>query len=188
VRFDEGGSAILSGLPDCAPFSAELEKKKYKLHVRVKLSRYRGYAMPGVRRSAAAAGSAAGANRREVYRRRGADEHRLRRYCFFETLELEPEEAAIAEKVLVEIRQRLKFLNDVGLEYLTLDRLSATLSGARRSAFSSPPASGHDWWGPATCWTSVDRAAYARHRAADPHSRRAARSGQYDLVVSTIRT
>jgi excinuclease ABC subunit A len=36
---------------------------------------------------------------------------------------------AIAEKVLVEIRQRLKFLNDVGLEYLTLDRLSATLSG-----------------------------------------------------------
>ena len=40
-----------------------------------------------------------------------------------------PEEAAIAEKILVEIRQRLKFLNDVGLEYLTLDRLSATLSG-----------------------------------------------------------
>ena len=31
--------------------------------------------------------------------------------------------------MLVEIRQRLKFLNDVGLEYLTLDRLSATLSG-----------------------------------------------------------
>src|SRR5207302_10527779 len=44
-------------------------------------------------------------------------------------LELAPEEAAIAGKVLVEIRQRLKFLNDVGLEYLTLDRLSATLSG-----------------------------------------------------------
>src|SRR5262249_55270459 len=40
-----------------------------------------------------------------------------------------PEETAIAEKVLVEIRQRLKFLNDVGLDYLTLDRLSSTLSG-----------------------------------------------------------
>src|SRR5260370_25887311 len=48
---------------------------------------------------------------------------------FFDTRALEPEEAAIADKVLVEIRQRLKFLNDVGLEYLTLDRLSSTLSG-----------------------------------------------------------
>ncbi len=50
-------------------------------------------------------------------------------YEFFETLELTPEETAIADKILVEIRQRLKFLNDVGLEYLTLDRLSSTLSG-----------------------------------------------------------
>src|SRR4029077_7929250 len=48
---------------------------------------------------------------------------------FFQSLELSPEETAIAEKVMVEIRQRLKFLNDVGLDYLTLDRLSATLSG-----------------------------------------------------------
>ena len=48
---------------------------------------------------------------------------------FFRSLELAPEETAIADKILVEIRQRLKFLNDVGLEYLTLDRLSATLSG-----------------------------------------------------------
>src|SRR5439155_18899066 len=42
---------------------------------------------------------------------------------------LSNEEAAIAEKILIEIRQRLKFLNDVGLDYLTLDRLAATLSG-----------------------------------------------------------
>src|SRR5207249_2150706 len=49
--------------------------------------------------------------------------------AFFSRLELSPEETAIAERVLVEIRQRLKFLNDVGLEYLTLDRLSSTLSG-----------------------------------------------------------
>ena len=48
---------------------------------------------------------------------------------FFDTLELSPEERGIADKVLDEIRQRCKFLNDVGLEYLTLDRLSATLSG-----------------------------------------------------------
>src|SRR6202022_4272573 len=49
--------------------------------------------------------------------------------AFFDSLELTPEETAIADKILVEIRQRLKFLNDVGLDYLTLDRLSATLSG-----------------------------------------------------------
>ena len=50
-------------------------------------------------------------------------------YAFFDALELTPEETGIAGKILVEIQQRLKFLNDVGLEYLTLDRLSATLSG-----------------------------------------------------------
>ena len=60
--------------------------------------------------------------------RRGAHEHR-RGAGVFRALELTPEENAIADKILVEIRQRLKFLNDVGLEYLTLDRLSATLSG-----------------------------------------------------------
>src|SRR5207244_6673509 len=48
---------------------------------------------------------------------------------FFGALELSPEEGAIADKILIEIRQRLKFLNDVGLEYLTLDRLASTLSG-----------------------------------------------------------
>src|SRR5207245_8616144 len=50
-------------------------------------------------------------------------------YAFFHSLELTPEESAIADKILIEIRQRLKFLNDVGLEYLTLDRLASTLSG-----------------------------------------------------------
>jgi excinuclease ABC subunit A len=50
-------------------------------------------------------------------------------HAFFDSLRLAPEQQAIAGKVLVEIQQRLKFLNDVGLDYLTLDRLSATLSG-----------------------------------------------------------
>src|SRR5438034_11834280 len=48
---------------------------------------------------------------------------------FFDQLVLTEQEAAIAEKVLQEIRERLLFLNEVGLEYLTLDRLSSTLSG-----------------------------------------------------------
>jgi excinuclease ABC subunit A len=48
---------------------------------------------------------------------------------FFENLELEGAEAEIAASLLIEIKNRLRFLNDVGLEYLTLDRLSSTLSG-----------------------------------------------------------
>src|SRR6202008_596013 len=48
---------------------------------------------------------------------------------FFDTLQLSPQESGIADKLLIEIRERLRFLNDVGLEYLTLDRLASTLSG-----------------------------------------------------------
>ena len=45
---------------------------------------------------------------------------------FFAGVQLTPQQAAIAEKILEEIQERLRFLNDVGLEYLTLDRLSST--------------------------------------------------------------
>jgi excinuclease ABC subunit A len=48
---------------------------------------------------------------------------------FFNTLSLQPHEQKIAGRILVEIRTRLQFLNEVGLGYLTLNRLSATLSG-----------------------------------------------------------
>ena len=50
-------------------------------------------------------------------------------YPFFNELQLSPEQQAVADKVLEEIRSRLKFLYKVGLEYLTLDRLASTLSG-----------------------------------------------------------
>jgi len=110
-------------------FFEEVETKKYKVHVRVFLSRYRGYA-----RCPDCGGSRL--RKEALYIRVGdrtlADVTRLniaQAHRFFESLELAPEEAAIAGRVLVEIRQRLKFLNDVGLDYLTLDRLSSTLSG-----------------------------------------------------------
>ncbi len=110
-------------------FFEYLESKKYKLHVRVFLSRYRGYALcpeckGGRLRKEALYVRVGGQNLGEVVRMNIAEAR-----DFFETLDLTPEERAIADKILVEIRQRLKFLNDVGLEYLTLDRLSATLSG-----------------------------------------------------------
>jgi excinuclease ABC subunit A len=107
----------------------QVESKKYKVHVRVFLSRYRGYTIcpdcGGSRLRPEALYIRVGdKNLADVARMNIAEAQE-----FFCTLELSPEESAIAEKILIEIRQRLKFLNDVGLEYLTLDRLSATLSG-----------------------------------------------------------
>ncbi len=110
-------------------FFDHLETKKYKMHVRVFLSRYRGYALcpecKGARlRKEALYVRVNGRNLAEIVRMNIAEAQE-----FFLDLRLSPEETAIAEKILVEIRQRLKFLNDVGLEYLTLDRLASTLSG-----------------------------------------------------------
>jgi excinuclease ABC subunit A len=50
-------------------------------------------------------------------------------YEFFEGLKLDERETTIAERVLKEVRARIKFLLDVGLDYLTLSRSAATLAG-----------------------------------------------------------
>jgi excinuclease ABC subunit A len=110
-------------------FFNHLERKKYKLHVRVFLSRYRGYSLcpdcNGSRlRLEARQVKINGRNICEICALTVEDALR-----FFEQVELSPEEAEIADRLLQEIRERLRFLNDVGLEYLTLDRLSSTLSG-----------------------------------------------------------
>ncbi|HYL34967.1 MAG TPA: excinuclease ABC subunit UvrA [Bryobacteraceae bacterium] len=110
-------------------FFQEVETKKYKVHVRVFLSRYRGYAecpdCKGARlRKDALYVRVGGKTIAEVVKLN------IAQACqFFQALDLTPEESTIADKILVEIRQRLKFLNDVGLDYLTLDRLASTLSG-----------------------------------------------------------
>ena len=106
-----------------------LERKKYKVHVRVFLSRYRGYlSCPecgGARlRREARDVSVAGQTIDLVSALtvRGAQR-------FFGDLHLSEKESAVADKILREIGRRLSFLSDVGLDYLTLDRLSSTLSG-----------------------------------------------------------
>jgi excinuclease ABC subunit A len=110
-------------------FFQYLERKKYKLHIRVFLSRYRGYAIcpdcHGSRlRLEARQVKINGKNLCEVCSMTVEDAA-----AFFAGVQLSTEEAEIAERLLQEIRERLRFLNDVGLEYLTLDRLSSTLSG-----------------------------------------------------------
>jgi excinuclease ABC subunit A len=106
-----------------------LETKKYKLHVRVFLSRYRGYTTcpecGGSRlRQEARDIFINGKNIAVVCRMTIQESHE-----FFAQLELSPAQTEIAERILLEIQSRLRFLNDVGLQYLTLDRLSSTLSG-----------------------------------------------------------
>ncbi|HEX7175275.1 MAG TPA: excinuclease ABC subunit UvrA, partial [Pyrinomonadaceae bacterium] len=110
-------------------FFTWLETKKYKLHVRVFLSRYRGYTLcpdcgGGRLRQEARDVRVGGKTLPEICVLSITDAAR-----FFESLELTPEQTAIADKVLFEVRRRLKFLLDVGLEYLTLERLASTLSG-----------------------------------------------------------
>lgn len=112
-----------------AGFFKWLETKKYKLHVRVFLAKYRGYtACPdchGSRlRQAARDVRIGGRSLPEIVDMSIADAQ-----AFFDTVELTTEREVIAEKLLLEIRRRLKFLVDVGLDYLTLGRLAATLSG-----------------------------------------------------------
>ena len=110
-------------------FWDDVEAKKYKVHVRVFMSRYRGYAecaeCRGSRlRQEALNVRVSGKTLADVSKFNIAEA-----YEFFGSLTLTPEEKVVSDKLLVEIQQRLKFLNDVGLEYLTLDRLSMTLSG-----------------------------------------------------------
>jgi excinuclease ABC subunit A len=110
-------------------FFAWLERKKYKLHVRVFLSRYRGYAQcpecgGGRLRADALQVKLEGKNIREVTAMTVEEAAQ-----FFNTLSLSREQAEIAGQILEQIQERLKFLNDVGLEYLTLNRLASTLSG-----------------------------------------------------------
>jgi excinuclease ABC subunit A len=106
-----------------------LERKKYKLHVRVFLSRYRGYsvcsACNGTRlRTDARQVKINGKNICDVSCMTIEDASK-----FFDGLDLTEQEAGIADRLLQEIRERLRFLNEVGLEYLTLNRLASTLSG-----------------------------------------------------------
>src|SRR5882762_3477847 len=110
-------------------FFTLLERKKYKLHVRVFLSRYRGYSQCSECR---------GARLRLEARQVRINGRNICEICamtveetarFFSQVQLSAQEADIADKLFEEIRERLRFLNDVGLEYLTLDRLSSTLSG-----------------------------------------------------------
>ncbi|MEE9904648.1 MAG: excinuclease ABC subunit UvrA [Chlorobium sp.] len=112
------------------PFFAEIERDAgYKMHYRVFLSRYRGYATcpecEGSRLNAdARLVRISGRNIGEVTRMNIGEA-----YEFFTSLDISTFDRKVAEAVLEEILKRLTYLLEVGLNYLSLDRLTHTLSG-----------------------------------------------------------
>jgi excinuclease ABC subunit A len=88
-----------------------LQSKKYKVQVRVFLSRYRKVKVDGL-----SIGDVVGMTVKAAHE-------------FFGRLELAPVQKHIAEKLIAEIQGRLKFLLEVGLDYISLDRMTFTLSG-----------------------------------------------------------
>lgn len=110
-------------------FFEMLQQNQYKIQYRVMLARYRGKttcpACHGSRlRKEASYVRVAGKTMMELVTMPISTLH-----DFFQHISLDPQDEHIAQRLLTEIRSRLQFLIDVGLNYLTLNRLSNTLSG-----------------------------------------------------------
>jgi excinuclease ABC subunit A len=123
---------VLSGKGDFEgvfAFFAQMERKKYKLHVRVMLSKYRGYAeCPDCRgQRLRAEARSVRINGKNICQATALTIAHAKE--FFAELKLTAMQEEIAGPILEEVRARLSFLDAVGLEYLTLDRLASTLSG-----------------------------------------------------------
>ena len=120
------GNSYFQGLND---FFKELEEKNYKIQNRVMLSRYRGktkcHSCKGKRLRVEA--SYVKINSKTVSELVDLPIKHL--VTFFKNLELDEYDKQIAKRLLLEINNRLSFLTEVGLDYLTLNRNSASLSG-----------------------------------------------------------
>ena len=120
------GNSMFTGLHD---FFSELESKNYKIQNRVMLSRYRGktkcHACKGKRLRPEANNIKVGGQTISGL----VDLPIKHLITFFKNLELNEFDQIVAKRLLVEINNRLSFLAEVGLDYLTLNRNSATLSG-----------------------------------------------------------
>ncbi|MFM7727099.1 MAG: excinuclease ABC subunit UvrA, partial [Flavobacteriales bacterium] len=120
------GNKHFHGLND---FFSHLESESYKIQYRVMLSRYRGKTpcpdCKGTRlRKDANYVKVGGKSISDLVNLSIGDCH-----SFFKSLQLSEHDQTIAKRLLMEITNRLGYLNEVGLEYLTLNRLSNTLSG-----------------------------------------------------------
>jgi excinuclease ABC subunit A len=120
------GNKYFTGLDE---FFQELEEKNYKIQNRVMLSRYRGKTKCNVCKGKRLRKEANYITVGEKTISELVDLSIKRLIPFFDQLQLSQYEAKVAKRLLIEIKSRLLFLSDVGLDYLTLNRNSATLSG-----------------------------------------------------------
>jgi len=120
------GNKYFSGLTQ---FFEHLEKETYKIQYRVMLSRYRGKTTCPECQGSRLRGDAAYV---KIHNTSIIDLvlwPMSKVKAFFDSLELSEHDQSIAKRILIEINNRLDYMNRVGLGYLTLNRLSSTLSG-----------------------------------------------------------
>jgi excinuclease ABC subunit A len=106
-----------------------LETKRYKIHVRVLLARYRAYTVCGECRGARLSAASLSVRFRGRTIAELSEMPLSKLQAWFEAVETTPDEEARLSSVLSEIRSRVRYMNDVGLDYLTLSRPGRTLSG-----------------------------------------------------------
>jgi len=120
------GNKTIQGLDS---FFDELEKSNYKIQNRVMLSRYRGKTKCNICKGKRLRNEA---NNIKINDKTISDLVDLpikNLIPFFKELKLSESDTTISKRLLIEINNRLAFLTNVGLDYLTLNRNSATLSG-----------------------------------------------------------
>lgn len=127
------GSKYFSGIDD---FFAFLEKERYKIQYKVMISRYTG-------RRKCPVCNGGRLKKEALYVKIGGytivDFVRMpinELYEVFNNIELNDAQKVVGERILIEIKNRLSYLIDVGLNYLSLDRLSSTLSGGESQRIS----------------------------------------------------
>jgi excinuclease ABC subunit A len=120
------GNQYFQGLND---FFKELEEKNYKIQNRVMLSRYRGKTKCNTCKGKRLRVEASYVKINDKTVSDLVDLPIRHLVTFFENIDLNEYEKQIAKRLLIEINNRLSFLTEVGLDYLTLNRNSATLSG-----------------------------------------------------------
>ena len=120
------GNQYFEGLNN---FFKSIEEQSYKIQYRVMLSRYRGKTIcpecEGTRLKKEASYIRIGGKAVSELVNQPIDQLSM----FFDHLMLNDHDKTVSERLLIEIRNRIEFLCDVGLGYLTLNRLSSTLSG-----------------------------------------------------------
>lgn len=117
-------------------FFEEIKSQFYKVHMRVFYSRYRGYSRCPECEGYRVRKDALYVKINDLHIGEVTEMTIGHAREFFEELEITDFEKEVAGQILYEIRKRLKYLDEVGLDYLTLDRLTNTLSGGESQRIS----------------------------------------------------